>query len=510
MSIGGSVTGTHEEQLQRMRDRTGLIRLGRLTQDEAFLALRRSLPRTVDAVRLFDLVEARLGDQGVRDYWANPRERCLLVRDVAHEGWFLPRRLIYLELDRPPPPSSPLVDIELPDWLKAPEALPPTEPEVVTLGPPGRPARLRLEEGAAYVDLTYDDRGRVHGSMGSVGDLFFSGLSKTEPFHVDTHARPAQTPPLGLMVRDDLRPEGHALDALASMVLALRPDQADAGRVWVPAVTPGGVTGAWTRGLWHLRTASWEDRLSSTAGWVVIDAFNGMALATGATFDEAFAAWQECVRTVQPLPPVELEPDLDVLPDRPPSAAFDEVHRTATFDTGTFQIVFHPPVILSWPEPRPENVPAIAVPIPATPSVPAGLTAIGFGRVVRLFGEQGEAAFAFVRDEADGFTLVGDDALGAIDHRTLDAEMERVDRERALGFEDHLLFAEIRPWDDPQYPVHVTGYRVWDDTGRLPEFRAGGGAWTVAFVPHGWELDQRHQIQRVRFMTSTRSGGRLR
>lgn len=73
-----------------LRAREGLVPLGTLTIDEALDWMRRSLPRVQDAIRLFDLVEERLSEHGVRDVWANDRERCLLVRDVERPDWYLP------------------------------------------------------------------------------------------------------------------------------------------------------------------------------------------------------------------------------------------------------------------------------------------------------------------------------------------------------------------------------------------------------------------------------------
>lgn len=138
---------SREEAQRRWKERTGLIKLGVLTQSEAFASIRRSLPRSADAIHLFERVEERLGDRVVRDYWANARERCLLVRDADRPGWFLPTRLLYLDIDRPPDPVVPMAQFEFPDWMpELPEALPEPEPKVVTLAPPGRPARLRIED----------------------------------------------------------------------------------------------------------------------------------------------------------------------------------------------------------------------------------------------------------------------------------------------------------------------------------------------------------------------------
>lgn len=277
----------------------------------------------------------------------------------------------------------------------------------IMLRPVGRSGRLRIEEGPAHVEIKYDERGAFQESIVSVGDHFvFAQHHDTGPFHLDPQARPPQVPPLSMLTRDDLRPDGHRVEELVEQVLALRPGTAQRGRVFVPIVQPGNVTGAWARGLDHLREAAWEGRIPNEDGWVVIDAWNGTAIAAGTSLERAFEAWRRTVARVQPLPPVERprdDPPEDLGPE-PPRATFDEETKTAVFGfRATFEIL--PPVIMEWPEPRPENVPAIAVPLSRAPPVPDAFAAAGFERVVRLFGEYGDSAFAFLRDEPDGFLV---------------------------------------------------------------------------------------------------------
>jgi hypothetical protein len=164
---------------------------------------------------------------------------------------------------------------------------------------------------------------------------------------------------------------------------------------------------------------------------------------------------------------------------------------------GTIQIEIHPPVIMEWPEPRPENVPAVALPIPALPPVPEALAALGFTRVLRLLGEFGDVGFAFVREDGDGFTMIGDGALGALDVETMDDEIGRVDaksRDEWLDF-----FGKGNPFVNPSYPVLVTGYRVWDDLGRDAQFREGGVGQSNEASPKGWDISHRHVVTRVRY-----------
>lgn len=363
-----------EELLRVLRAREGLVRLGRLTIEEANDSLRRSLPRVQDAIRLFDRVEERLGERGARDTWANDRERCLLVRDAERPDWFLPQRLLYLEIDLRKPPPATGEPIELPDWLKGlatPAEPEPDAGEPVVLGPAGRSGRLRIEEGPANLEIKYDEGGAWEETTLTVGDeYFFAERADTESFHLDPHARPPQVPPVSMLTRDDLRPEGHRVDELVEHVLELRREAANRGRVYVPVAQPGGVTGAWRRGLANLRVAGWEGRVPDEDGWVVVDAWNGTAIATGPSFEGALKAWRAVVARVQPLPPVERRRDEapENLGPEPDRAKFDEETKTAVFG---FRIAFelHPPVQLDWPEPRAEHVPAIALPISRAPAI---------------------------------------------------------------------------------------------------------------------------------------------
>ena len=497
-----------EEGQRKWRARKGLLRLSERPHREAFQAFKRSLPRLRDAERLFDLVEAGLGDRGVRDPWATPIERCLLVRDPDHPTWFLPQRLLYLAVDwaRPEPIQ---MEMEVPERIKRivarneakrlkerPEVE--EEDEVVPLAPGGRPGRLFIFEGAASAEIHFDASGAFERASLSSGDMMAFAQGDSEPYTIDPQARPPQVGPLSLLLSPDLRDGGIPPEELARLVLAMRPDHADLGRVFVPVVQPGNVTGAWLRGLWNLRVAEWEGRVGDDPGWVVIDAWNGSAVATGPTFDDAVEAWHREVRSVQPLPPVERPASP---PAEPPEEPATPAKAGEDMAVGSFsmQIEIHPPVQMDWPAPRPSNVPAIAVPLPASPAVPDVLATVGFTRTVRFIGENGEVGFGFVRDEPQGFTMIGDDALGALDVGTLESEMDRVDAQVREGWVDY--FGRGDPWKNPQYPLRVSGYRVWDDLGRNEEFREGGIGWQEKLAPRVWGLAQRHLIMRVRYLT---------
>lgn len=520
--------------------RAGLTPLHGRPGRAATAALRRSLPSFPDAEYLFARVVERLGPRAELDLWAGPNERCLLVRDPEHPEWFLPRRLLYLCREYQPNAPIPM-HIELPPQIrrivdkqralrkKAAAEAPPAEEEVVALSPHGRPGRLRIEEGPAHFDLTYGEGGRFKECTMTAGDGF-TACEPDAPFTLDPFARPPAAPPLSLLLRDEELGDGVTVDELARLVAELRPELADKGRVYSPAPEPGTVTGAWTRALRSLRLAEWEGRVPAEGGWVVIDAWNGTTLAVGPSLESAFAAWKEQVARVQPLPPVERaapppppeqpeEPEAPEGQDAPalaaPEAAPDPEEGTAdnvvalpapaepapaepTVAMGAMSVhfVITPPVRLDWPEPRPENVPAVALPLPALRPVPEALAAAGYTRCLRLFGEHGEVGFTYLREHPDGYTLVGEGAIPAIDLGTLEEELLRIDERSAADWPEG--FGRRNPWTDPDYPVRTTQHRVWDDLGREPELRGGQTAWATELPPAVWGPEVHDMVVRAR------------
>lgn len=505
-------TARREATARRWREREGLLRLTDRPQGELCAGFRRSLPSSRDAARLFELVEAALGDRAVRDAWAAPFESCLLVRDDEDPAWFFPRRLLYLALDWQPPeaPAGGFGEIRMSDRtrriqererLEREKNPPPArEPEPLVLAPGGRPGRLRIEAGAAYVDVTYGEGGRFKEWSLTCGDLFAFSNADTWPFVIDPCVRPPREPPLPLLCDPRLEPEGVPVELLAELVLAM--PLSDRARVYAPAIEPGTVCGAWGRALALLRAAEFDGRLPEGGGWLVIDAWNGTAVATGATRAEAFSAWREQVATVQPLPPVErhVEPEPEPEPeaDEPPDAPTPG-EGSATFSTGRIRIEIHPPVVLPWPEPRPENVPAVALPWPAAPPVPDTLAALGFTRTLRLISEQGEVGFTFQRLEPDGFTLVGDDAVHVVSLGDLETNLKLRDAIGDAGFAE--AFGPDFARRFRQYPITTRHYRVWDELGRTPELHESGWSQGAEVNARGWDLGLRHQVVRVRYDT---------
>lgn len=484
--------------------REGLLTVGVLPQHDAQQAILRSLPRISEAMRLRDQVVAVMGDRLVPDVMAGEGNSLLFLRDGDVPEFMVSHPLLMLDANVPAPAPLPMVPLELPEHLKAkaPEEPPPERPRILP-GPHKFPGKLKIAEGPAYLEITYGEDGTKVETVQSGGDTWTWGYHHEDrPFAIDPFAKPAQFPPVGLYCRGDLNPDGHDIDTLAGMVAELDPGRLVRGRVFVPVPTPGGAAGCWMRGLWRLREALWDGRIGEDeSGWVVIDAWTGTVAVVGPTLAGAFAEWKRAVAATHPLPPREPKsaPPPDV-PDEAPSSEYDEEKKTARFSTGTVHLVFVPRVTLDWPDPKPENVPAIAVPLASAAAVPAGWEGYGFTRRLRLVGEHGDVCTAFVRDEGDGaFTLIGEGAVAALDPATLDAELDRIDEARRRDIEETWFPGRPSPYTNPEYPWVSPGYRAWDDLGRTPKLREGGIGWTAEVVARDLDADHlRWTIKRAR------------
>lgn len=525
-----------EEADRKWREREGLIRLSDRPQAEARDGLRRSLPSFPAAQRLFARVHEALGDRAELDPWAAPGERCLLLRDPQRPGWSLPQRFLYLRALPSRPDPGPAIEwqLHLPPRLRRfserytaelDAELPPREREPTVLAPGGQPGTLHLYEGAAYYQATYGEGGVFKECCLTSGDLHAFAHPREQPYTLDPFARPPQVPPISLLLRPELRSQGVDLDLLVDLVLAMRPLQAHPGRVFVPCPQPGTVQGTWQRGLRNLREAEWAGDLPDGPGWVVVDGWNGAAVAVAPTFEAAVEAWRAQVARVQPLPPVEgapaeaaapaPAPEPEVPPEQgpPEEDAGEEPTRlppplppdVAVASTGPIEIRVEPPVQMEWPAPRPEHVAAAALPLPATPTIPTALREVGFHRVLRLFGDHGEVGFTFLRADEGGFTAIGDEAAPAVDLEGLEAAMDAILAREAEEFPEAALGRN--PYRSPEYPVARYRFRAWDDLGRKPELSSGGIGWGHEIDAHEWQIADRYRVVRVRRVRVRPAGG---
>lgn len=484
-----------ESWREPLEAREGLVTLGVLTQDEAMRAVFDSLPRITEARLLADRVIAGLGERAHHDVMAGPGNRLIFLRDAEDPRLILPEAFLALDLNVAPPPPIQFPAFELPESMKPkePEEPPEAPDELPVLpGPDRYPGKLRIAEGAASIELEYGPNGVRTRTCSSSGDLYTWGHHHHDrPYTLDPMAKPPQTPPLGLLCRADLDPDGHDLGTLAGMVLELKPEAMLPGRVYLPVEQPGGIGGCWWRGYTALRTALWDGRIGEDEhGWVALDAWTGTVLVVAPTRAEAFARWQEAVAGAVPLPPREPPPPPEPdTPDLPPEVEVDEEKKTVHISTGTFTIAIMPRVLVPWPEARAEHVPAVVLPLPAASPIPAGWEGYGFTRRVRLVGEHGHVCTAFVADERAGFTLVGEGAVAALDPATLDQELDRIDVERREEIEGRGAWLRGNPYLNQEYPWTVASYRVWDELGRTARLKDGGIAWTESCAARGMDGD---------------------
>ena len=170
--------------------------------------------------------------------------------------------------------------------------------------------------------------------------------------------------------------------------------------------------------------------------------------------------------------------------------------RLAIASTGLIEIRMEPPMQMDWPAPRPENVAAAALPLPATPEVPAALRAHGFDRVLRLFGDHGEVGFIFLRTDPDGLTAIGDEIAAVVELEGLDP---RLDQLLVLEADDYPEAAFGRnPYREPEHPVSRFRFRVWDAQCRNLELASAGASFGDEVSAQEWQIGDRYRIVRVR------------
>lgn len=292
-----------QDRYKPWAEREGLIEVGHIPMMHAQKAVIRSLFTMDRAVELFDRVVDHLGDRGWIDPEGGGTRRRLYVRDADHADWLLPIPLLehawlagigqmslgtFVNSGAVNPEDAPE------DWKPgdAPWWPQDAEPDILPQNPNMHGGSLKLAEGTGYVEIEYDDRGvRARACWSSGGDTFwYARAFNTRPWVIDPLARPPTLMPFSLACRPELDVNGHSIDQMVEWVLDLRPERLLPHRILLPLPTPGGVEGAWTRAQWALREAAFDGRLPNDAeGWVVVDAFEGKALAVGAGWLTAYS-----------------------------------------------------------------------------------------------------------------------------------------------------------------------------------------------------------------------------
>lgn len=468
-----------QDRYQAYAERDGLVEIGHLPAYHSQKAIIRSVFTMDRAVAVFDGAVQHLGEMAWIDPEGGDVRRRLYVRDPSRPAWLVPVPLLehawiagigqvtfgaFINRGAVNPEDAPE------DWQPGDAPWWPTdlEPDVLPQGPDMRGGSLRIAEGPAYVEIRYDDRGvRSEATWSAGGDTFWYARGfNTRPWVLDPLARPPTPRPLALACRPELSLQGHTVDELLGWVLELDPAKALPHRVLLPLPAPGGVAGAWSRALGALREAAFEGRIPDEAsGWVVVDAFEGRALAIGADFDEAVERWRAEVQRVRPRPPRAVaggDDDGPIPEERPPEVVKEDKATWVSF--GAIRIEAPPLPAIPWPIPLPQHVPAAAVPVSPLPAVPEAYRAAGFHRVVRMFGEHGDVAYGVLREEVDGFLLVGHGMLDVVDPLTVPAEVDAAMAEQRAMYDDAPEGFPNPFKDRPGSQVHV--FRGWDDARR--------------------------------------------
>lgn len=469
----------------------------------------RSVPTMASARRLFDLVQERLGDRAVLDPATADFEHSLVPSDPERPGWYLPETVLYL---------SERSDVHEPGGVG------PGGGAETVLPTGGGPGKLLVRCGPAEVTWRFGQDGVLATFSFTGGDPADRSRDPEVPIRIDPHMRPAQFAPVSLLLRADLDPGGVPLERLAEWIVALRPLERHHVRVHLPVPIQGFWRGAWWHGRRRLKELAWRGELPEGPCWLVVDGWNGAALASGDTFEEAFAAWREQVQRVQPVrPPDRVTRNREARARREArkraidlawaerTAAQKVVRLPGTgperhiISSGPVTITAVAPVQVDWPEARPENVSAVALRLPASPPIPESLRRNGFQRVLPLVSERGEWAFAFLRVDPDGYTLVGEDAVDAIDVDTLD---EALDEELGFRAIDH-----AEAWGDAMADSHggsgnpyietaagASQFRFWtrDELGREPRLRGAGGSFGYVHDLPAQDPQLQHQVVRIR------------
>ncbi|MBI4706221.1 MAG: hypothetical protein HY744_34425 [Deltaproteobacteria bacterium] len=224
---------------------------------------------------------------------------------------------------------------------------------------------------------------------------------------------------------------------------------------------------------------------------LVVDAFDGSAVVSGAGLDEVLARWEAELFRAKPRPPRPVEPT----PRKPspapgePETFKDEEGRTVGFSTGTITVTAGGGASIEWPAAVPRNIPAVMVELPPLPEVPLALAAAGFSKWVRLVGQHGLVSLALCRREEQGFTLVGQGIVDLVDPTTIEAELDAADaQERAF----HAATPELpAPWDQDFAASALVSYGLVDAVGRQrAPARVRGGQWSGGFDAGSLDGDQ--------------------
>ncbi len=496
--------GDVPERFRHLDGRLGLVSMGHLSIRAARRAIRRSLPTMDHAVRVFDSAVALLGARAWIDPEGGEHRRRLYVRDVTRPEWLVAQSLMehawtsgvsavhamtMVNSDPVTPADAPSGWKFGDPWFESVDR----KPDIVPRGKSMRAGRLAIQCGPTNIELSYDERGVFRESCSTAGDMFtIARYDGVRPFAIDPTARPPHLAPIAILCRDDLAEEGVSIDAFARMVLDLDIGTIPA-RVRLPVPVPGGAESVWNCAREGLRRAIWNQTLPADARWAIADGFVGTAVAWADTPDDAWERWQAALFRVKPRPPGSAPSDTAIgterdIPYEPPRTWESDSGNAKAVSTGT--IVLHGPAggDIPWPAAVPSRTPAGMLELPPMPeTISPEFAAAGFARWIRVLRAWGDVRHALVREEPDGWTLVGDGVLDLVTPATIGDEIDACEKARRDDYADHP--PEWRTWEDPRYRSAIVQFGCWNSDRQCaaplkitnecwsPEFNAGSVQW---------------------------------
>lgn len=400
----------------------------------AIAAVRSALATSRHAELLFDAATALLGAHGHLETAGHGSWRRLFRRDDDDSQWLVPWPLLALRFGGRMSFVS--------EWMQTGTGEPvpavPQEQRAPRLRGLG-PAELEIRDGPHQLTVTFGDAGTL----------------------LET-SRSAELGALGSLLPAAGEAPGSAVERLAQRVAALPIGSRGPARLRLPVPLPSGVQGNWFCARRAMRRALFAGEVPASATWIAADGIAGTAIAQATSREGVLEAWLRQARRAPPQRPVpkRAQPPIE-LP--PPGEA-------RQLDDGSVVLAGPPAADVPWPRLAPDDIPVAAVELRPVPAQPPPL-----GRWLRLLGERGDTVLAALRTDADGCTIVGEDALAAIDLQRLDEGMDAAAAAMAAR-----LPPFDWPADRPPLTCAVHGFSVragsllCDETSQCADWDAGG------------------------------------
>jgi hypothetical protein len=370
-------------------------------------ALREALPTRRHGEMLFDMVAEQIGPAARIEASPDGNHKVLYRLDGTDPRWVIPWPL--LTLDRNPRRTF---HMEIPGLKPAPPLAPRPgkAPNLRGLGP----GYIQIQDGARYVQVAYAEDGRWFETSRGGPPSTLEGV-------------------IPLLVAAS----GPAVELVAEFVAAIDVTRNGPLRVFLPRPETWCAWDAWRSGLSFLRLADFRGALPPDARWVATDPVDGTALAWGATRDEALFAWSAEVERVRPgsirppppEPPAFEPPGEPELPAPPDEKGRKGPLRINLSIGGPDPMLPRPP---APPPPPPEILPAVLIPLDASPSGPAPI-----GTWRRFLGGCGATVLAAYREDPAGWTLIGAPVLAALGAPDAEAALDEGDRTHETRMRDN-------------------------------------------------------------------------